>query len=112
MNDLVDRTVMHLGAAAVSAVLLHIASASAHTALITCFDNGDATVTCEAGYSDGASSAGQVIRVSQTNKRLIIEAKFDKEGTYTFKKPDVDFYVEFIGDPSHLATFDGEDLVK
>lgn len=93
-------------------VMLVSAAASAHNALISCFDNEDGTITCEAGYSDGASSAGQVVRVLQTNKRLILEDKFKKDGTYTFKKPDVAFYVEFIGDAAHLATFDGDDLTK
>lgn len=98
--------------AVILAIALAAAPAAAHNALISCFDNGDQTVTCEAGYSDGASSAGQVIRVLQINKRLILEAKFSKDGTFTFKKPDVAFYIEFIGDSTHMATFDGEDLVK
>ncbi len=99
-------------AVVISTVTLSGMPAHAHNALISCFDNGDNTVTCEAGYSDGAPSSGQLVRVLQTNKRLIVEAKFDKEGTYTFKKPDVAFYVEFVGDSSHVATFDGDDLVK
>jgi hypothetical protein len=95
-----------------AALVPAVTPASAHNALISCYDNGDETVTCEAGYSDGASAAGQVIRVLQANKRLILEDKFKKDGTYTFKKPSVAFYIEFIGDPSHQATFDGDDLAK
>ena len=88
------------------------APASAHNALISCFDNKDGTVTCEAGYSDGAPAAGQIIRVMETNKRLILEDKFDKSNSFTFKRPAVNFIVEFFGDASHSATFDGEDLTQ
>jgi hypothetical protein len=86
------------------------AAASAHNALISCFDNKDGTVTCEAGYSDGSPAAGQMVRVMEANRRLIIEEKFDKANSFTFKRPDTNFLVEFIGDTSHIATFDGDDL--
>lgn len=99
-----------LGAAA--AWLALAASAAAHAPLISCFDNDDGTITCEAGYSDGASAAGQVVRVREANTRLIEEAVFDKTGAYTFKKPAVPFTVEFFGDASHIAQFDGDDLNK
>lgn len=87
-------------------------AARAHDPILSCFDNNNGTITCEAGYSDGAPSAGQTIRVTQTNKRLILEDRFGKNSSFTFKKPNVDFVVEFIGDPSHRATFDSEDIGK
>ncbi|MEJ1160586.1 hypothetical protein [Prosthecomicrobium sp. N25] len=91
---------------------LAVLPALAHAPLLSCYDNDDGTVTCEAGYSDGASSAGQVVQVREANSRLIVESVFDASGSYTFKKPAVPFMVEFIGDPSHRAAFDGEDLKK
>ena len=48
------------------AVLLSLgfgAGAQAHTPLFDCFDNGDDTLTCEGGFSDGSSAAGVSIRV-------------------------------------------------
>ncbi len=84
--------------------------AYAHDPILSCYENKDVTVTCEAGYSDGSPSAGQTIRVVQNNKRLILEDRFGKDSSFTFKKPDVGFTVEFLGDPSHRATFDSEDL--
>ena len=32
--------------------------ALAHSAVCSCFDNGDDTITCEGGFSDGSSAAG------------------------------------------------------
>jgi hypothetical protein len=85
-------------------------TASAHAPLLSCFDNENGTITCEAGYSDGAPAAGQLIRVREANGRLILESVFDTASAYSFDKPKSPFVVEFIGDPSHVATFDGEDL--
>jgi hypothetical protein len=84
--------------------------ALAHDPIISCFDNKDGTITCEAGYSDGAPSAGQTIRVMMPNKRLILENKFGKDSSFTFKKPEGDFLVEFIGDVGHRAAFDSADI--
>ena len=84
--------------------------AFAHDPIISCFDNKDGTITCEAGYSDGAASAGQTIRVMMPNKRLILENKFGRDSSYTFKKPEGDFLVEFVGDPGHRAVFDSAEL--
>ena len=39
------------------------AIAQAHTPLCSCFDNGDDTVTCEGGFSDGSSASGVPVRV-------------------------------------------------
>jgi hypothetical protein len=84
----------------------------AHSPLLACYDEGEEQVTCEGGYSDGAPAAGQTIRVLTPARRLILEARFDRSNTYKFRKPVTAFLVEFEGDSSHLATFDGEDLIK
>ena len=95
---------------ALSLLLASQGAVLAHDPILSCFENKAGAITCEAGYSDGAPSAGQAIRVSQTNKRLILESKFGKDSAFTFKRPDVPFIVEFVGDSSHRATFDSEDL--
>ena len=78
------------------------APAMAHAPLLACFDNGDATITCEAGYSDGAAAAGQRITVLDDGDRLLLEAQFDEDSAYTFDAPDADLYqVRFQGDAEH-----------
>lgn len=86
--------------------------AHAHDPILSCFENSNGSVTCEAGYSDGASASGQLIRVMLANKRLVLEDKFPRNSAFTFKRPAGDFVVEFIGDSAHRATFDSEDLGK
>lgn len=85
-------------------------AAFAHAPIMACYDNGDETVTCEAGYSDGASSHGQGIRILAPSGDPVIEAVFDAAGSYTFSRPKLpSFAIEFIGDSSHkLVVFDDE----
>jgi len=99
-------------AGAMAALVWSAGLVSAHSPLLACYDNGDGTISCEAGYSDGASAAGQVVRIISSDQRLIAEGAFDEVGTFTFAKPEPGFYVEFEGDASHLATFYEEDLYQ
>lgn len=41
----------------------------AHTPLFSCYDNGDGSVTCEGGFSDGSSAAGVAVRVEDEGRR-------------------------------------------
>ena len=84
--------------------------AFAHAALLSCYDNEDGTIDCEAGYSDGATSAGQSLLVLRDDQRLLHEFTFDETGVLTFDKPDTGFIVEFHGDSSHIVTVYGEDI--
>lgn len=107
------RRIACLRMCAMSAFVLGVPGiAFAHDPILSCFENADGSVTCEAGYSDGASASGQTIRVLLANKRLVLEDKFARNSAFTFKKPAGDFIVEFIGDVAHRATFDSEDLGK
>ena len=42
-----------------------------HTPLCSCYDNGDGTVTCEGGFSDGSSAAGVSMKVVDENSEVI-----------------------------------------
>ena len=44
-------------------VALLAAVAYAHNAICDCFDNGDNTITCEGGFSDGGKAVGVPVRV-------------------------------------------------
>lgn len=102
------KTSVVLGLALAAAVA---APALAHAPILDCFDNGDDTITCEAGYSDGSSAAGQTIRVRDIDHKLVFEAEFDEDGSYTFDRPDSpEFHIEFIGDDAHAATVYSTDI--
>lgn len=75
--------------------------AAAHAPLIDCAPSGNGEYTCEAGYSDGASAANQIIRVRDEAHRLVFEDRFDQNGSFTFDRPDGEFHVQFEGDALH-----------
>jgi hypothetical protein len=99
-------------ASAIAFLVAGTSTSTAHAPLLSCFENENATITCEAGYSDGSSAAGQIIRVREQSGRLILESVFDPSSVFVFSKPSAPFVVDFIGDPSHVATFDGDELAN
>jgi len=90
--------------------LLSVLPALAHSPILACFYESDTAITCEAGYSDGASGEGGTIRVLDGNQRLLMEETLGPDSTYTFDMPDAAvFQVDFIGDSTHMVTvFDDE----
>ncbi len=86
--------------------------AFAHSAVCSCFDNGDQSITCEGGFSDGSSAAGVAIRVLDARDKLLLEGKMDAKGTFTFMKPGVEYHVVFDAGQSHVVTIDGGDITE
>ena len=85
--------------------------AFAHTALMSCIDNGDGSVTCEAGFSDGSSASGVEFKVLQ-NGKVIIEGKFDKDSMYIFKKPEGEYKARMFAGEGHEVIIDSKDIAK
>jgi len=85
-------------------------AAYAHNAICDCFDNGDDTITCEGGFSDGGSAVGVALRVLDQAGKVLIDGKMSDHSDYTFAKPKVDFRVEFDAGQGHVVTIDGRDI--
>jgi len=96
--------------AGLAAVLTLLTPASAHSPICNCYDNGDGTVTCEGGFSDGASAAGVAIRVVDGEDRVLIDGKMDDSSSFSFIKPDQEFHIVFDAGQSHIVTIFGEDI--
>lgn len=99
---------------ALGAIPLLVAAwaAQAHNAICDCFDNGDDTITCEGGFSDGGKAVGVPVRVLDGAGKVLIDGKMTDKSDYTFAKPKVDFRVEFDAGQGHLVTIDGRDIEK
>mgnify|MGYP000569079518 CR=1 FL=1 len=95
-----------------SALLLMAASAFAHTPLCSCFDNGDGTVTCEGGFSDGSSAAGVQMKVKDASGKILIQGKMSKNSDFEFKKPKGDYMVIFDAGEGHKIEIPGKDIVE
>src|SRR5688500_3845233 len=100
-----------------STVLLTLAvlagtPAQAHTPLFDCFDNGDKTITCEGGFSDGASAEGVVIRVLDAQGKVLHQGELDTSGSITLAKPEGEYSVTFTAGTDHSIAVLGDDIVE
>ena len=95
-----------------AAMVAFAGQAFAHSPLMSCFDNGDNTVTCEGGFSDGSSAAGVKVHVKDGSGASIIEAKMNQDSEVTFDKPDGDYKVVFDSGEGHSVEIDGADIVE
>ena len=99
------------GLVLVSIPLLALAAAAyAHNAICDCFDNGDDTITCEGGFSDGGTAVGVALRVLDQAGKVLIDGVMSAQSDYTFAKPKVEYRVEFDAGQGHVVTIDGRDI--
>ncbi len=104
---------MFLKAFLIAATLLLSATLTyAHTPLCSCFDNGDNTITCEGGFSDGSSAAGVAIRVETIDGRVLISGKMNENSEFTFDRPNVDFVVMFDAGEGHSIKVPGKEIFE
>ena len=95
-------SMLKTGAAMAAALLLAAPSvASAHTPIAACYDNGDGSVLCEGGFSDGSSAAGVPMLVRDAAGAALIEGRVDENGEFAFEKPDGFVDVLFDGGEGH-----------
>ncbi len=83
----------------------------AHTALMSCYDEGNGYVLCEGGFSDGASAEGVEFRIEQ-HQKPVMETKLDEFGEVYFEKPLGDYTVVLNGGEGHVVHIDGRDIFE
>lgn len=94
-------------------IVLMLAAASqalAHTPLCSCWDNGDGTVTCEGGFSDGSSAAGVAIAVLDSAQSVIESGKMNEVSEFSFKKPEGEYSVKFDAGEGHQIVIPGAQI--
>ena len=84
--------------------------AQAHTPLFDCFDNGDDTITCEGGFTDGASAEGITVRVLNTQGKVLSQAQMNANNSVDFERPSEEFSVTFYAGESHSISVFGDDI--
>lgn len=87
-------------------------SALAHTPICSCYDNGDGSITCEGGFSDGSSASGVALRVKDKGGKVLAEGKMDKSSKYSFKKPETPYACFFDAGEGHVVEIDGKTIVE
>lgn len=82
----------------------------AHTPLLDCYQNDEGSITCEGGFSDGASAAGVTIRIIDETDRVVSESELDENGQIKFDKPDFDYHVIFDAGSNHVVVLYGGEI--
>ncbi len=95
----------------VVALTLIAGNAFAHTALMSCFDEGDGTITCEGGFSDGSSASGVEFLLKQ-NGKTILKTKLTEYSEVNFKKPAGEYQAVFNAGEGHRVYVDGKDIIE
>ncbi len=95
----------------VLSLLLASSSVFAHTAIMSCFDNGDKTVTCEAGFSDGSSASGVKFYIEQNGKK-VLKTQMNEDSEVTFKKPKGSYIVVFDAGEGHKVHIKSENITE
>jgi len=83
----------------------------AHTAIMSCFDNGDNTITCEGGFSDGSSASGVVFTIEQ-DKNVVLKTKLSEDSDITFDKLNGEFTVVFDAGEGHAIRISSSDITE
>ena len=86
--------------------------AFAHTPLCSCSDEGDGTILCEGGFSDGSSAAGVKIKVVDSEGKVLMEGVMNEDSEFTFKKPEGPYNVIFDAGPGHEVEVPGEEITE
>jgi hypothetical protein len=84
----------------------------AHTPLMSCFDNGDGTITCEGGFSDGSSAAGVAMRVVNAAGEAMTQGKMNEDSEFTFNKPSGDYTAIFDAGEGHVVEVPGSEIFE
>ncbi|MCW7753554.1 hypothetical protein OOT00_06070 [Desulfobotulus sp. H1] len=86
--------------------------AHAHRAMVLCNDNGDNTITCQGGFSDGSSASGVSMRVESTDSRILMQGRMGEDSAFTFTKPRTPFVVVFDAGADHRVTVPGRQISR
>jgi hypothetical protein len=106
---MIRKTIIGIGI--LTFVFILAGQALAHTPLCSCYDNGDGTVTCEGGFSDGSSASEVQMRVEDNGGKILINGKMDEDSEFTFKKPSAPYKVVFDAGEGHIVEVDGKEIL-
>jgi hypothetical protein len=95
-----------------AAMVAFAGQAFAHSPLMSCFDNGDGTITCEGGFSDGSSASGVKMHIQDGEGKSLKETKMNEDSECTFGKPASGYVVIFDAGEGHTVELNGADIVE
>ncbi len=88
------------------------AAAFAHSPIFDCFDNGDGTITCQGGFSDGSSASGVKVFVKDGAGKTVETLALDANSEITIKKPSGAYSMEMNAGEGHSINVSGDKIVE
>ncbi len=85
---------------------------AAHTPLFSCFDNGDGTIFCEGGFSDGSTAVGVPIIVKNASGEEILRTKLSGNSDIEMEKPKGDYSVAFDAGEGHVIEISSSQIFE
>ncbi len=105
------RTKLSLATTTLAAILTSNL-AMAHTPVCACYDNGDGSVLCEGGFSDGSSAAGINVEVRDEKGKVLLQGSMNEDSEFEFDKPGTQYTVMFDAGPGHEIEISSADIVE
>jgi hypothetical protein len=105
------RTILSLAVGLIAGLFLTSFS-YAHTPLCSCSDEGDGTILCEGGFSDGSSAAGVKMKVVDSQGKVLVEGVMNEDSEFTFGKPAGVYTVIFDAGPGHAVRVPSSEITE
>lgn len=84
-----------------------------HSPLLMCYDEGDGTILCEGGWSDGScASCTPVYVIDQETGSMVACGMLDRAGFFEFDKPGGAFVVLFDGGQGHTLELLSSEIIE
>lgn len=84
----------------------------AHSPIFDCFDNGDGTISCQGGFSDGSSASGVKVYLKDASGKTVQSLTLDANSECTIDKPKGEYKMEFDAGDGHSIAISGENIVE
>jgi len=90
-----------------AAALLTISvPAHAHTLLCECWELAGKQVQCKGGFAHGSAANGVAVDVIGYDEKTLVAGRFGDDSTFTFKRPEGEFYVLMDMGAGHTLEID------
>lgn len=86
------------------------AQAHAHGLYCHCQPLDDGQVRCNGGLSDGTALPGAALDVIGYDEKTLVTGKLGDDSSFTFTRPDGEFYVLMELGPGHTVEVDHTDI--
>lgn len=95
------------------ALLLALTSGTtqAHTIFLECTDT-DAQIDCTGGFSDGSAVKNTPVEVLSYDEELLVSGKTDENSSFSFKRPEQEFFILMDAGPGHVVELDMMDIAN